>query len=445
MKRHYFGTDGVRGVANTVLSPSLAMALGAAAVQVLGAERPLVVGRDPRVSGDMLEAALVAGVLSQGADIIPLGVVPTPTVSFVTRQVGASAGIVVSASHNPFADNGIKFFGPDGRKLADDTELHIESALAKWETVPRPSGSGLGRIRRDTDGVHAYADWLASTLAPADLNGLHIAVDCAHGAASRIAPALFERLGARVLVVGASPDGVNINHNVGSTSIGTVAAVVRANGCDAGVAFDGDADRALLVDRHGRVFDGDRILCSAALHKANQGFAGESVVVGTVMSNLGLEHRLGRAGIRLERADVGDRYVMESMAKTGAWIGGEPSGHILYPDLSPTGDGMLTALQVLRVVRISDRTLDTWYDEMTTYPQRLVNVNVADKQGWAESAAIQASIASARRELDGTGRILVRASGTENKIRVMVEASDAELVDRSVEAVADTIRGERGI
>jgi len=445
MKRHYFGTDGVRGVANTVLSPALAMALGAAAVQVLGADQPLVVGRDPRISGDMLEAALIAGVLSQGADIIPLGVVPTPTVSFVTRQAGASAGIVVSASHNPFADNGIKFFGPDGRKLADDTELQIESALAKWETIPRPSGSALGRIRPAKDGVDAYVNWLASTLAPADLNGLTIAIDCAHGAASAIAPSLFQRLGARVHVLGASPDGVNINHNVGSTSIGTVADVVRANGCDAGVAFDGDADRALLVDRHGRVFDGDRILCSAALHRKEQGIVGESVVVGTVMSNLGLEHRLERAGVRLERADVGDRYVMESIAKSGAWIGGEPSGHILYPDLSPTGDGMLTALQVLRVVRSSSRTLDSWHDEMTTYPQRLVNVNVVEKQGWSESAAIQDSIAAARRELEGTGRILVRASGTENKIRVMVEASDADLVDRTVEAVAATIRAERGI
>jgi phosphoglucosamine mutase len=445
MKRHYFGTDGVRGVANTVVSPTLAMALGAAAVQVLGADRPLVVGRDPRISGDMLEAALTAGVLSQGADIIPLGVVPTPTVSFVTRRAGASAGIVVSASHNPFADNGIKFFGPDGRKLADETELRIESLLAQWESIPRPSGAALGRIRPDTAGVTAYADWLASTLAPADLSGMVLAVDCAHGAASAIAPALFERLGARVHLVGASPDGVNINHNVGSTSIATVAAVVQAHHCDAGVAFDGDADRALLVDRNGRVFDGDRILCSAALHRIGEGHPADSVVVGTVMSNLGLEHRLERAGVRLERADVGDRYVMEAMSRSGAWIGGEPSGHILYPDLSPTGDGMLTALQVLRVVRTSGRSLDSWHEEMTTYPQRLVNVNVSDKQGWAESETIGAAVAAARRDLEGSGRILVRASGTENKIRVMVEASDAAMVDRLVESVAATIRAERGV
>jgi phosphoglucosamine mutase len=445
MTRHYFGTDGVRGVANSILSPSLAMALGAAAVQVLGADRPLVVGRDPRISGPLLEAALVAGILSQGADIIPIGVVPTPTVSFATRSLGAAAGIVVSASHNPFADNGIKFFGPDGRKLADETELRIESALAHWENVPRPIGAGLGKVRSGTETIADYSDWLAQTMAPFTLDGLHLVLDCAHGAASDIAPGLFRRLGADVHAIGASPDGLNINDGVGSTSIRKLRETVVETGADAGIAFDGDADRALLVDRLGRVFDGDRVLCCAALAHARESSPAQSVVVGTVMSNLGLEHRLAQEGIRLERADVGDRYVMEAMNRTGARIGGEPSGHILFPELSPTGDGMLTALQTLRIVRASGRDLASWADEMQTYPQRLVNVDVADKHGYSDSSPIQDAIATARRGLERVGRINVRASGTENKIRVMVEAADSELVDRYVELVADAIRKERGI
>lgn len=444
MKRHYFGTDGVRGTANTILSPTLALALGAAAVQVLGAERPLVVGRDPRRSGDLLEAALMAGILSQGADVVSLGVVPTPAVSHATRLLGASAGVVVSASHNPFADNGIKFFGPDGRKLADETEMRIESALSEWESRSRPSGAGVGVCRQHPGAVDDYLAHLRSTIAPFDLAGMRIAVDCAHGAASFLAPPLFEDLGAEVIALGVDPDGININDGVGSTSLGALVAKVRESGADAGVAFDGDADRALLCDAEGNVFDGDRILCAIALDHADETGTTDPVVVGTVMCNLGLEHRLARQGIQLERADVGDRYVMEAMGRTGARLGGEPSGHILFPELSPTGDGMLTALQVLRVVRRSGRSLADWGAEMRSYPQVLINVPVGDKSGWSDSPAISASIAAARRDLEGTGRILVRASGTENKIRVMVEAADADLVQETARRVADAIREERG-
>ncbi len=442
--RRLFGTDGVRGTANTVLTPPLAMALGAVAVQTLGKGRPVVVGRDPRRSGDLLECALVAGILSQGADAIRVGVLPTPGVSHAGRSYGASASIVVSASHNPVADNGIKFFGPDGRKLDDALEARMEAAIAEWESVPRPSGITVGKAHDAPTAGHAYAAFLAGTIGPRRLDGMRIVLDCAHGAASNIAPDLFRNLGAEVVAIGSSPDGCNINDGFGSTAPGQLARTVRETGADVGLAFDGDADRVILCDAKGEIFDGDRILCCAGLHAKANGTLVEDTVVGTVMSNLGLEHRFSMAGIRFERADVGDRYVMERMEATGARLGGEQSGHVLFTDISPTGDGILTGLRILRIVRETERSLEEWAAEMTTYPQLLLNVEVSDKSGWEQSEPIRSAIASAKHRLGESGRVNVRPSGTEPKIRVMVEAPDRGLVTEIARSIADVIRMERG-
>jgi len=430
-----FGTDGVRGIANTELTPEFALALGRAAAHVLGGGR-FVIGRDPRRSGDLLEAALTAGLLSQGGDVLSLGVLPTPGVSFVARTTGASAGVVISASHNPMRDNGIKFFGPDGRKLPDATEAQIQAALSA--TLERPEGPRVGRLTHDSGPVAAYADFLESTLGGVRLDGLTLVIDGANGAASFLAKPLLERLGARVIAIHCEPDGVNINAHCGSTHPEELAARTKAEGADAGLAFDGDADRVILADRHGRIFDGDRILLTGALwHKLD-------TVVGTVMSNMGLELALRAAQVNLARAKVGDRYVAELLESTGAALGGEQSGHILYPAISPAGDGLLTGLQVLKIVQESGRGLDVWYDAMTTLPQKLINVVVRERDGWEEDPAIVAAITETEQALAGRGRLLVRASGTEKLIRVMAEAPSEEEVLAVCEQVAGVIRATRG-
>lgn len=430
-----FGTDGVRGIANTELTAEFALALGRAAAHVLGGGR-FVIGRDPRRSGELLEAALTAGLLSQGADVLSLGVLPTPGVSFVARTTGASAGVVISASHNPMRDNGIKFFGPDGRKLPDATETRIQAALGA--TLERPEGPGVGRLTHDSGPVSAYADFLESTLEGVRLDGLTLVIDGANGAASFLAKPLLERLGARVIAIHCEPDGVNINEHCGSTHPEELAARTKAEGADAGLAFDGDADRVILADRHGRIFDGDRILLTGALwHKLD-------TVVGTVMSNMGLELALRAAQVNLARAKVGDRYVAELLVSTGAALGGEQSGHILYPAISPAGDGLLTGLQVLKIVQESGRGLDVWYDSMTTLPQKLINVVVRERDGWEDDPAIVAAITETEQALAGRGRLLVRASGTEKLIRVMAEAPSEEEVLAVCEQVAGVIRATRG-
>jgi phosphoglucosamine mutase len=447
--RRLFGTDGVRGVANAELSPELALSLGAAAAVVLreraGAEHgEIVVGRDPRLSGDLLEAALVAGLLSQGVNVLSLGVIPTPGVAHAARTRGALAGVVISASHNPMQDNGIKFFGPDGKKLPDAVEADIEAAMEGGAGRTRPSGSGVGRLTRDDSQAHEYAAHLRETAGGVRLEGMRLVIDAANGAASFLAAEVFEGLGATVELLSATPDGVNINDGCGSLHPETMAARVAASGADAGLAFDGDADRVILADGAGRVFDGDRVLCAAGVHLAKQGRLPSNVVVGTVMSNLGLEEALGRHGITLVRAAVGDRYVAEQMAKHGAALGGEKSGHILFPEHSPAGDGMLTAIQVLRLCRESGRSLAEWAGEMREFPQKLVNVRVRKKDGWERVAAIQDAIRSAESELGTTGRINVRPSGTEKLIRVMVEAPDEATVERLTGSVAAVIREHLG-
>jgi phosphoglucosamine mutase len=451
--RQHFGTDGVRGVANTELSPQLAMSLGAAAARVLhgGSSHAtahsdtVVVGRDPRLSGDLLGAALTAGLCSQGVDVLDIGVIPTPGVSFVTRARGAVAGVVISASHNPVQDNGIKFFGPDGKKLADAVEARIEAAMAEWESYPRPTGADVGRVTRTTEPVADYLRQLAGSLSGTRLDGMRLVIDCANGAASYIAADLLRSLGAEVVALYAEPDGVNINAGCGSLHPEAMAAEVAQRGFDAGLAFDGDADRVILADGRGRIFDGDRILYTVGAYLKQQGRLANDVVVGTIMSNLGLEQALTRRGVRLVRAAVGDRYVAEEMAKAGAVLGGEKSGHILFPELSPTGDGLLTGLQVLRISRESGKPLDAWADEVTELPQKLVSVKVRDKEGWESVPEIAVAIAEAEQRLAGRGRINVRPSGTEKLIRVMAEGPDAAEVDQVVAQVVGALKAARGV
>ncbi len=448
--RKHFGTDGVRGVANSELSPQLAMSLGAAAAHVLreghnGERLEVVVGRDPRISGDLLGSALIAGLLSQGVDVTQVGVIPTPGVAFLTRTRGAVAGVVISASHNPVRDNGIKFFGPNGKKLPDAVEARIEAVMATWEALPRPSGAQVGRLTETAAPVDAYADFLRSTLGGTRLDGLRLVLDGANGAASYLAKPLLESLGASVVTLSCEPDGININENCGSTHPEPLAAKVAELGADAGFAFDGDADRVIGVDEKGRIFDGDRILCTLGIHRKAQGTLAANTVVGTVMSNLGLEQALARHDVRLLRASVGDRYVAEKMNEIGAVIGGEKSGHILLPELSTTGDGLLTALQVLRLCHASGRSLASWADEMEDLPQKLVSIRVTERDGWDTIPDVATALRHAETRLAERGRLVVRPSGTEKMIRVMAEGPDAAEVEELVNAVADALRRHRGV
>ena len=445
--RRLFGTDGVRGIANTELSPQRAMALGAAAAIVLsaesGASREIVIGRDPRLSGDLLMAALIAGIGSQGVNVLDVGVIPTPGVATITQVRGAAAGAVISASHNPMQDNGIKFFGADGHKLDDAIEAEIESAMEHWEERPRPSGADVGRVLRDGEGVEVYIDRLKAS-SGGRLEGMTLIADCANGAASFLAPRVLAELGCVVTTLSAAPDGININDNCGSLHPEAMAAKVIALNCEAGMAFDGDADRVILSDEKGRIFDGDRILCAVGLWMKRQGTLKNDVVIGTTMSNLGLEKALAEREVTLIRADVGDRYVMEQMKAHGATLGGEKSGHILFPALSTTGDGLLSALQVLRLVRESGRKLSEWANEMQEYPQKLVSIKVRDKNGWQTIPGIVEAIRAAEVQLAGRGRLNVRPSGTEKKIRVMAEGPDSAEVETIVANVAAAIEEALG-
>jgi phosphoglucosamine mutase len=447
--RRYFGTDGVRGVANTELSAALALALGAAAARVLGengAGTEIVVGRDTRISGDLLESALIAGICSQGMNVVRVGVLPTPGVAFVTRtRPSAAAGAVLSASHNPFEDNGIKFFGADGRKLSDAVEARIEAVMAEWETLPRPSGAGVGRVIEAGYDVERYADDLKAAFGNERLAGLRLVVDGSNGAASFLGPVVLGELGAEVVPFHCKPDGVNINDGCGSLHPEGMAAKVVAEGAFAGFAFDGDADRVILADARGRIFDGDRVLCAAGIHLKSQGRLTNDTVVGTIMSNMGLEAALRAEGIHFVRAKVGDRYVMEEMTRHGATLGGEKSGHLLFTEFSTTGDGLLTAIQMLRVCRESGKTLADWSDRLHEYPQRLISVPVRERDGWERNAAISAAVSAAESRLGDRGRINVRPSGTEKKIRVMVEGPDPAEVEEAAESVAGIIRAELGV
>jgi len=444
----YFGTDGVRGIANRELTPELALRLGRCGGMVLtgGTARPKVaIGRDTRISGAMLESALTAGLLSIGADVVRLGVVTTPAVAYLTRRDGRLyAGVMISASHNPVEDNGIKFFGGDGFKLPDEKEAEIERLLdAPADALPRPEGAGVGTVRDDPEAKFRYLEHLKSTVS-GSFAGLRIALDCANGAASELAPRVFRDLGAEVTAIGAKPDGLNINAGVGSTHPEALAAKVKETGADIGLAFDGDADRLIAVDETGEIVDGDYVLCICGDAMKRAGRLKRDTVVATVMSNLGFFRAAEELGLRTVQTAVGDRYVMEEMVRGGYNLGGEQSGHVIFLDYSTTGDGLLTALQLVDTMIASGKKLSELKTIMRKYPQVLVNVRVRDKSGFTGNAAIKEAIAAAEAALGSAGRVLVRPSGTEALIRVMAEGPDKSEIERHAEAIAGVIRRELG-
>lgn len=440
-----FGTDGVRGIANTELTGNLAYDLGRAGAQALtqGTHKPtVIIGSDTRRSCDLLKCALMAGICSVGAHAVDLGVLPTPAIALLTRQMGADAGVVISASHNPAKYNGIKFFNREGYKLSDALEDEIEALVrGGCAGVPSPTGAELGRIETRPEMRAEYLEALVQR-AGADLSGLTIALDCANGAASRVAPELFARLGARVVSRACEPDGMNINLDCGSTHPEALQALVAESGADVGLAFDGDADRLIAVDEAGKIVDGDEMLvvCGRALKEKGQ-LPGDTVVA-TVMSNMGLDIALRQSGIRVERTAVGDRYVLERMLQGGYVLGGEQSGHIIFLRDNTTGDGIQTALHLLSILTETGRPLSALAAQMQRLPQVLVNVPCAGekKHAFAEDAAICARIGEIESELAGCGRVLVRPSGTEALVRVMLEGPDEAMLHRSAEDLAALLR-----
>lgn len=443
MTRRYFGTDGIRGrVGESTISPDFVLKLGWAAGRVLGNGRggKVLIGKDTRISGYMFESALEAGLAAAGVNIRLLGPMPTPGVAYLTRTFRASAGIVITASHNPYEDNGIKFLSADGDKLPDEVELAIEAELDKPLTTV--DAGSLGKARRVEDASGRYIEFCKSTIPAAmSFRDLKMVVDCAHGATYNTAPYVFEELGAQVVPMGNLPDGLNINREVGSTSPEALCQAVVREGADLGVAFDGDGDRVLMVDAKGQLVDGDQLLYVIARSRLLEGtFRGE--VVGTLMSNLGLEHALGRLGIPFFRTKVGDRYILEHLKRTDGILGGEPSGHIICRDRTTTGDGIVAALQVLVALQRLDTTLDAICAEVEHYPQVLVNVRLEERRDLVGLPAVQDAVFLAEKELAGHGRVLLRPSGTEPLIRVMVEGVDRVQVERLAHRLADLIRDE---
>jgi len=439
-----FGTDGVRGLANRDLTAELALDLSIAAAHVLAelgtfaGHRPrAVVGRDPRASGEFLEAAVSAGLASAGVDVLRVGVLPTPAVAHLTESLGADLGVMLSASHNPAPDNGIKFFARGGLKLADEVEEAIEARIGEqWE---RPVGLGVGRITDLPDGGEQYVDYLVSTV-PNRLDGLKVVVDEAHGAAYRVSPEALRRLGAEVIEIGVQPDGLNINDGCGSTHLDTLRAAVVEHGADAGIAHDGDADRCLAVDAAGEVVDGDQIIAILALALREHGGLAKDTVVTTVMANLGFKIAMEREGVTVIQTAVGDRYVLEAMRAGGLSIGGEQSGHVILLDHANTGDGVLTGLHLLARVAETGKPLGELAAVMRRLPQVLVNVKGVDKSKVGTSPQISEAVGAAETELGHTGRVLLRPSGTESLVRVMVEAESHDLAESVAHRLAGVVR-----
>jgi len=445
----YFGTDGVRGVANSELTPELAFKLGRFGGYVLahnGTENPtVVVGRDTRISGVMLESALVAGLLSTGAEVMRLGVITTPGVAYLTREMNAQAGVMISASHNPVQDNGIKFFGADGFKLSDAQEAEIEALLdAEEDTLPRPVGVELGHTSDYFEGGHRYLSYLKSTI-EGDLEGLKIALDGAHGSTYSLAPYLFGDLEADTVTIGCNPDGNNINDGVGSTHPEKLAELVLDTDSDFGLAFDGDGDRLIAVDEKGQIVDGDQIMFILAQDMDARGELKDHMVVSTVMSNLGFYKGLESLNIKSDKTKVGDRYVVEEMRRSSYNLGGEQSGHIVMMDHNTTGDGLLTGIHLASIVKRSGKTLSELAGQMTKYPQRLVNIKVSDKHAVEQNEHVAAVIKEVEDEMNGEGRVLVRPSGTEPLVRVMVEAKTDEDAERFVNKISDVVREHMGL
>lgn len=444
----YFGTDGVRGVANSELTPELAFKLGRFGGYVLtkDKERPkVIIGRDTRISGHMLEGALVAGLLSIGAEVMRLGVISTPGVSYLTKALGAQAGVMISASHNPVADNGIKFFGPDGFKLSDDQELEIEQLMdMETDQLPRPTGADLGQVVDYFEGGQKYLQYLKQTV-DEDFSGIHIALDCAHGATSSLAAHLFADLDADLSTMGASPNGLNINDGVGSTHPEALAAYLEEKGADVGLAFDGDGDRLIAIDEKGQIVDGDQIMYICGKYMKEQGRLKHGTVVSTVMSNLGFYKGLESHEIKSIPTAVGDRYVVEEMKKGGYNLGGEQSGHIIFLDYNTTGDGLLTGLQLVNIMKMTQKPLSELAAEMKKFPQKLVNIRVTDKHHVTDNEKVKQVIEEVEAEMAGNGRILVRPSGTEPLVRVMAEAPTEEQCADYVNRIAAVVKDEMGL
>jgi len=448
MARKYFGTDGVRGkVGEPPITPDFVMRLGYAAGQVLVADRgslppdqhpTVLIGKDTRISGYMLEAALEAGLTSAGVDVLMTGPMPTPAVAYLTRALRLQAGIVISASHNPFQDNGIKFFSASGQKLPDSVEEAIEARLD--QPMVTVESRQLGRARRIEDAAARYIEFCKSTFPNhLDLRGLRVVVDCAHGATYHIAPHVLHELGAEVVTIGNAPNGFNINDDCGATHTRALSDAVKAHRADLGISLDGDGDRLMMADSKGRIYDGDQLVYVIARHRIQTGYL-KGGVVGTLMTNLGTEHALERIDVPFERAKVGDRYVLERLQANGWALGGETSGHILCLDKHTTGDGIVSALQVLRALRETGETLDALTADLETYPQVMINVPVSKGFKLEAAPVVGESVARVEAELNGSGRVVLRASGTEPLIRVMVEGRDAAQVRTLAENIAQTVR-----
>lgn len=449
-ERKLFGTDGVRGVANEhPMTAEVALKLGRAIAYISkrGPHRHrIVIGKDTRISGYMLEFAIASGVCSFGVDVTLTGPVPTPAIAFLTRTLRADAGIMISASHNPFYDNGIKFFGADGFKLADDIELEMESLLSSGEIdAIRPTATEVGKTRKMEDSRGRYVQYVKTTFDPKlGLDGLKLVVDCANGAAYRVAPSIFEELGAEVIAVGTHPDGKNINDGVGAVHPERLQKLVEKHGAHAGIALDGDADRLIVVDEKGHVVDGDAVMAICGRDLINKGALPHKTVVSTVMSNIGLERSLAEVGGKVVRTQVGDRYVVEAMRRSGYAFGGEQSGHLIFLERSSTGDGCVAALALLEVAVRAQKPISELARCFETVPQVLINLPVSKKPPMNELTKVSALIRKVEGELGADGRVLVRYSGTENKARVMVEGPDPDKTRQYAQDIADALRAEIG-
>ena len=440
--RKYFGTDGIRGIAGESLTADLSFKVGKALGKLLTEkiEHPkVIIGRDTRISCDMIEQALTAGLTSTGVNVMTVGTIPTPAIAYLTKTIETDSGIMISASHNPYQDNGIKIFGPDGFKLTDDQELEIEYLIDNTDKIKNASFEKIGKLYSGNELTQKYIQHIKQSIS-GDLSGIKIALDCANGATTGVAPFIFGDLEANIETIGCKPNGININDNVGSTKIDTIVNFVKENNVDVGFAFDGDGDRVLAVDSKGNIVDGDKIMFILAKHLKEQGELKDNMVVSTVMSNIGFYKAIEENGLQSVKTAVGDRYVVEEMRNNGYSLGGEQSGHIILMNYATTGDGILTAVKLADIIKTSGKSLEELAGEVSIYPQKLVNIKVIDKKSAMEDVEILAECEKVEKELEGNGRILLRASGTENLIRVMVEASSDELTDKYCEQVAKIVR-----
>ena len=440
--RKYFGTDGIRGIAGESLTADLSFKVGKALGKLLTEKKEhpkVVIGRDTRISCDMIEQALTAGLTSTGVNVMTVGTIPTPAIAYLTKTIETDSGIMISASHNPYQDNGIKIFGPDGFKLTDEQELEIESLIDNSEQIKNASFEKIGKLYGGSELSQKYVQHIKQSIS-GDLSNIKIALDCANGATTGVAPYIFGDLEADIETIGCQPNGININDNVGSTKIDTISAFVKENNVDVGFAFDGDGDRVLAVDANGNIVDGDKIMFILAKHLKEQGELKDNMVVSTVMSNIGFYKAIEENGLQSVKTAVGDRYVVEEMRKNDYSLGGEQSGHIVLMNYATTGDGILTAVKLANIIKSTGKSLEELASEVSIYPQKLVNIKVIDKKAAMEDSEILAECEKVEKELEGNGRILLRASGTENLIRVMVEASSDELTDKYCEQVAKIVR-----